>query len=251
MMKKTYAALALSVVLSVSAQNALAEQVKNVVLVHGAFADGSSWGPVATILDNAGYKVSIVQEPQTSLADDVAATRRILAQQHGKTLLVGHSYGGMTISDAGNDPAVAGLVYVAAFEPDTGETLLSLAGKIPPASKSVAETADHFLYLKPENFQADFAADLPKKQTDMMARSQVMPAAAAFSAPAGSPAWRTKPSWAVVATEDRAINPELERYMAKRAHSTLVEIKGSHAIYASQPEKVAALIKEAAQSLSH
>lgn len=251
MMKKTYAALALSVVLSVSAQNALAEQVKNVVLVHGAFADGSGWGPVATILDNAGYKVSIVQEPQTSLADDVAATRRILAQQHGKTLLVGHSYGGMIISDAGNDPAVAGLVYVAAFEPDTGETLLSLAGKIPPASKSIAETADHFLYLKPENFQTDFAADLPKKQTDMMARSQVMPAAAAFSAPAGSPAWRTKPSWAVVATEDRAINPELERNMAKRAHSTLVEIKGSHAIYASQPEKVAALIKEAAQSLSH
>lgn len=250
MMKKTFTALAFSLVMSVYAQSTLAEQVKNIVLVHGAFADGSGWGPVARVLDKAGYNVAIVQEPQTSLADDVAATRRVLAQQSGKTLLVGHSYGGMIISDAGNDPSVAGLVYIAAFEPDTGESLLSLAGKYPPAGKSIAETADHFLYLKPEKFQADFAADLPKKQTDMMARSQVMPAAAAFSAPAGKPAWQTKPSWAVVATQDRSINPELERYMAKRAHSDVVEIKGSHAIYASQPEKIAALIKNAAQNLS-
>lgn len=250
MMKKTLSALALSLAMSVSAQSAMAEPVKNIVLVHGAFADGSGWGPVASALDKAGYKVSIVQEPQTSLADDVAATRRILAQQKGRSLLVGHSYGGMIISDAGNDPSVAGLVYIAAFQPDAGESLLSLASKIPSANKSIVETPDHYLYLKPERFQADFAADLPKKETDMMARSQVMPAAAAFGTPAGKPAWQTKPSWAIVASQDRTINPELERYMAKRAHSDTVEIKGSHAIFASQPDKVAAVIERAAQSLT-
>lgn len=250
MFKKSLTSLALSLVVSVYAHSAMAEPVKNIVLVHGAFVDGSGWDPVAKILDKAGYKVSIVQEPQTSLADDAAATRRILALQHGKSLLVGHSYGGMIISDAGNDPSVAGLVYIAAFQPEKGDSLLSLAKKYPPAAQSITQTADHFLYIKPENFHADFAADLPVKETDLLARSQVMPAEAAFSAPAGDPAWKSKPSWAVVATEDRAINPELERFMAKRAHSTVSELKGNHAIYASQPEKIAAVIEKAAQSLS-
>ncbi len=250
MFKKSLTTLALSLVLSVYAQSSMAAPVKNIVLVHGAFVDGSGWDPVARILNKAGYKVSIVQEPQTSLADDVAATRRVLALQSGKSLLVGHSYAGMIISDAGNDPSVAGLVYIAAFQPEQGDSLLSLAKKYPPAAQSITETPDHFLYIKPENFHADFAADLPVKETNLLAQSQLMPAVAAFSAPAGVPAWKTKPSWAVVATQDRAINPELERFMAKRAHSTVTELKGNHAIYASQPEKIANLIEKAAQSLS-
>ncbi|MEG9537392.1 alpha/beta hydrolase [Pantoea piersonii] len=250
MMKKSFAALAFSLAVSAYAQSALAEPVKNVVLVHGAFADGSGWDPVARILDKDGYKVAIVQEPQTSLADDVAATRRVLAQQSGKTLLVGHSYGGMIISDAGNSPSVAGLVYVAAFQPDKGESLLSLAGKSPPAGKAIAETPDHFLFIKPEKFRADFAADLPAEQAAMMARAQVMPAVAAFNSAAGQPAWRVKPSWAIVATQDRSINPQLERFMATRAHSKTSEVEGSHAIYASQPAKIAAVIERAAQQLS-
>lgn len=250
MFKKSFTTLALSLVLSVYAQSLMAAPVKNIVLVHGAFVDGSGWDPVARILNKAGYNVSIVQEPQTSLADDVAATRRVLALQSGKSLLVGHSYAGMIISDAGNDPSVAGLVYIAAFQPEQGESLLSLAKKYPPAAQSITETPDHFLYIKPENFHADFAADLPVKETNLLAQSQLMPAVAAFTAPAGVPAWKTKPSWAVVATQDRAINPELERFMAKRAHSTVTELKGNHAIYASQPEKIATLIEKAALSLS-
>ncbi|WP_112289513.1 alpha/beta fold hydrolase [Rahnella sp. AN3-3W3] len=254
MFKKSLTTLALSLVLSVYAQSSMAAPVKNIVLVHGAFVDGSGWDPVARILNKAGYKVSIVQEPQTSLADDVAATRRVLALQSGKSLLVGHSYAGMIISDAGNAPSVAGLVYIAAFQPEQGESLLSLAKKYPPAAQSITETPDHFLYIKPENFHADFAADfaadLPVKETNLLAQSQVMTAVAAFAAPAGVPAWKTKPSWAVVATQDRAINPELERFMAKRAHSTVTELKGNHAIYASQPEKIAAVIEKAAESLS-
>lgn len=241
---------AFGLVLVACAHVSLAEPVKNIVLVHGAFVDGSGWDPVAGILTQEGYQVSIVQEPQTSLADDVAATKRILKMQTGKTLLVGHSYGGMIISDAGNDPSVAGLVYIAAMQPDKGDSLLSLAKKYPPAGHSIAETDDHFLYLKPSAFHADFAADLPEKETDLMARSQVMPALAAFTEPAGDPAWKHKPSWAVVATEDRAINPQLERYMAKRANSKVIELKGNHAIYASQPRAVATIIEQAAQTLS-
>lgn len=251
MFKKTLVTLATGIVLAFAAQSsAMADQVKNIVLVHGAFVDGSGWEPVTRILDKAGYHVAIVQEPQTSLADDVAATRRILNQQQGPSLLVGHSYGGFIISEAGKDPSVAGLVYVAAFQPEKGESLMSLASKTPAAGKGITETPDHFLYLKPEAFHADFAADLPVKQTDLLARSQVMPAAAIFGTAADTPAWKSKPSWAVVATEDRSINPDLERFMAKRADSHTVEIKGSHAVYASQPEKVAAFIEQAAQSLS-
>ncbi|WP_410016326.1 alpha/beta hydrolase [Sodalis sp. RH24] len=251
MLKKTLTRLAAVMALSFATLGtALASPVKNIVLVHGAFADGSGWQEVTRILDKAGYHVAIVQEPQTSLADDVAATRRILGQQQGKSLLVGHSYGGFIISEAGQDPSVAGLVYIAALQPEKGETLAGLSGKIPPATKGIAETADHFLYLKPELYHADFAADLPVGQASFMARSQVMPAAAIFTTPAAEPAWKTKPSWALVATQDRAINPDLERFMAKRAQSHVVEVKASHAVFASQPRQVAALIEKAAQSLS-
>jgi len=251
MLKKTLTTLAAGLALAFAAQSAaFAEPVKNIVLVHGAFADGSGWQAVTKILDKAGYHVSIVQEPQTSLADDVAATRRILGQQTGKSLLVGHSYGGFIISEAGQDPSVAGLVYIAAFQPEKGETLGGRSAKIPQATQGIAQTSDHFLYLKPEVYHADFAADLPAAQANFMARSQVMPAAAIFGTPAAEPAWKTKPSWALVATQDRAINPDLERFMAKRADSKVVEVKASHAVFASQPQKVAELIEKAAQSLS-
>ncbi|NDL61187.1 alpha/beta hydrolase [Acerihabitans arboris] len=251
MLKKTLTSLAAGLALAFAAQGvALASPVKNIVLVHGAFADGSGWREVTRILDKAGYHVSIVQEPQTSLADDVAATRRILGQQQGKSLLVGHSYGGFIISEAGQDPSVAGLVYIAAFQPEKGETLAGLSSKIPQASQGITQTGDRFLYLKPELYHADFAADLPASQANFMARSQVMPAAAIFSTPAVEPAWKTKPSWALVATQDRAINPDLERFMAKRAKSSIIEVKASHAVYASQPRQVATLIEKAAQKLS-
>ncbi len=251
MLKKTLSMLAAGVVLSLAAQGAAqAEPLKNIVLVHGAFADASGWRAVTAILDKKGYNVSLVQEPETSLADDVAATRRVLHQQQGKTLLVGHSYGGFIISEAGQDPQVAGLVYIAAFQPEKGETLATLSARIPQAGKGIIETPDHFLYLNPAVYHADFAADLPGRQAGFMARSQVMPAAAIFATPADEPAWKTKPSWVLVATQDRSINPDLERFMAKRAKSQVAEVKGSHAIYASQPGQVAALIEKAANSLS-
>ncbi|WP_413742248.1 alpha/beta hydrolase [Sodalis sp. RH15] len=251
MFKRSLSMLAAGIVLSLSAQGAVqAQPVKNIVLVHGAFADASGWQAVTRILDKKGYNVSLVQEPETSLADDVAATQRVIHQQQGKTLLVGHSYGGFIISEAGQDPQVAGLVYIAAFQPEKGETLGALAGRIPQASKGITATPDHFLYLDPKVYHADFAADISASQAGFMARSQVMPAAAIFGTPAGQPAWKTKPSWTLVATQDRSINPDLERFMASRAKSQVVEVKGSHAVYISQPGKVAALIEKAANSLS-
>ncbi|MDK4736523.1 alpha/beta hydrolase [Rhizobium sp. CNPSo 3490] len=224
-----------------------AAAVNNIVIVHGALADGSGWRKATEILEKRGFNVTVVQEPLTSLDDDVAATKRVLNLQTGPVLLVGHSYGGMVITEAGHDPHVAGLVYVAAFQPDKGESLLSLASSKPAGSMDIKETKDgKYLYLDPGAFAAAFAADLPKAEADFLARSQVFAAKQAFSAKVGRPAWRTKPSWSVVATEDRSINPELERDMAKRAGSDITEIKGSHAVFASQPEKVADVIENAA-----
>jgi pimeloyl-ACP methyl ester carboxylesterase len=222
--------------------------VKNVVLVHGAFADGSGWNAIADILVKDGYKVSIVQPPETSLDDDVAATNRTLDLLDGPAVLVGHSYGGMIISEAGNNAHVKTLVYVAAFQPDVGESLGSLQEKTPPASKAIKPTPDGFLYIDPAQFHADFAADLPAKQTDFMASSQVFLSTKSAGGAAKNPAWKSKPSYAVVATEDRSINPELERFMTKRAKSETIELKGSHAIYMSQAKAVAALIEKAAQA---
>ncbi|MBN8952579.1 MULTISPECIES: alpha/beta hydrolase [unclassified Rhizobium] len=240
--------IALGLAASTIAFAAQAAEIKNIVIVHGALADGSGWRKAADILEKDGFKVTVVQEPITSLADDVAATNRVLDLQTGPSLLVGHSYGGMVITEAGNRPDVAGLVYVAAFQPDKGESLISLASSKPAGSMNIRETKDgQYLYLDPATFAADFAADLPKDEAAFLAKSQVFAAKAAFTAKVGDPAWRAKKSWVVVATNDRSINPELERSMAKRAGSDVTEIKGSHAVFASQPEKVAAVIEKAAK----
>ena len=229
---------------------ARAAEIRNVVIVHGALADGSGWRKVYDLLTAKGYKVTIVQPPMTSLQDDVAATRRILDLQDGPSILVGHSYGGMIITEAGNADNVAGLVYVAAFQPDEGETLLNLAGKIPAATTGIKATSDEFLYLDPKVYAADFAADLPKADAEFMAHSQVFPAKAAFDTKIKQPAWKSKKSWALIATEDRAIHPDLMRFMAKRAGSKPVDVKGSHAVFMSQPEAVANLIEEASKAVS-
>jgi len=229
---------------------ASAAPIKNVVIVHGALADGSGWRKVHDLLRQRGYKVTIVQPPMTSLRDDVDATHRILNLQDGPSLLIGHSYGGMVVTQAGNADSVAGLVYVAAFQPDAGESLIDLAGKTPPATTGIAATSDEFLYLDPRVFAADFAADLPAADAEFMANSQVFPAKAAFEAKIEQPAWKTKKSWALVASEDRAIHPELMRTMAQRAGSTTVEVKASHAVFMSRPDAVADLIGNAAEALS-
>lgn len=228
-----------------------APRIKNVVIVHGALADGSGWRKVYDRLTARGYRVTVVQQPMTSLADDVNATRRILDLQDGPSLLVGHSYGGMVITEAGNAGNVAGLVYVAAFQPDAGETLLELAGRIPAATKGITATSDDFLYLDPKVYAADFAADVPRADAEFMARSQVFPAKASFDTRIKQAAWKTKKSWALVAANDRAIHPDLMRTMAKRAGSTSVEVQASHAVFVSQPQAVAALIEHAARALSN
>jgi len=225
-----------------------AAPVKNVVLVHGAFADGSGWRRVADILGKDGYTVSVVQEPLTSLADDVAATRRVLDLQRGPAILVGHSYGGVVITEAGNAPNVAGLVYVAAFIPDQGQSALDLLGQAPPANNDLRATEDGFLYIDPAAFPADFAADLPPAEANFMAHSQMMLAKAAAAGKVTSAAWRQKKSWALVATLDHNINPDLERSMAKRAGSETIEVAGSHAVYISKPDDVARLIERAAKA---
>jgi pimeloyl-ACP methyl ester carboxylesterase len=225
-------------------------RIRNIVLVHGAWVDGSGWKGVYDILIKEGYNVSIVQEPLTSFQEDVAAVKRVLAQQDGPCILVAHSYGGAVITEAGTDPSVAGLVYVAAHMPDAGESEAGTGKRFPSdLSKSTAikKTADGFTYLDPAQFREYFAADLPAEQAAFMARSQVLIAAANFNAVITTPAWRSKPSWMVVATKDRTINPELERWYAARANSHKVEVSGaSHSVYVSRPKDVAAVIEEAA-----
>jgi len=246
-MKKLIVGIALVLTASTSAF-ASAAPVKSIVLVHGAFADGSGWQPVATILKKDGYDVSVVQEPETSLADDVKATDRLVDMQAGSSILVGHSYGGTVITEAGNDPKVAGLVYVAAFQPDAGESTADLNKKTPPAATSFKVSADGFVYLDPAKFHADFCADLPTAQADFMSTSQVFTSGAqGFGAKITTASWKSKPTWAVVAKDDRAINPELERFMYKRSGSKTVEIKASHAVYVSHAREVAKVIEEAAQ----
>src|ERR1700746_1525685 len=244
------AAAAAVALLSAAVAPARAEPIKNVVLVHGAFADGSGWRRVADILGKDGYTVSVVQEPLTSLADDVAATRRMLDLQQGPALLVGHSYGGVVITEAGNAPNVAGLVYIAAFIPDNGESAVSLLSQAAPANNDMSATKDDFLYLDPAAFPADFAADLAPAEASFMAHSQAMLAKAAGGAPVTTAAWHHKKSWALVATRDHNIKPELERSMAKRAGSETIEVAASHAVYVSKPQDVARLIERAAKALA-
>ena len=232
-----------------SAQNK-EPRVRNIVLVHGAWVDGSGWKGVYDILIKQGYNVSIVQEPLTSFQEDVAAVKRVLAQQDGQCILVAHSYGGAVITEAGTDPSVAGLVYVAAHMPDAGESEAGDGKRFPSdLSKSTAikKTADGFTYLDPAQFREYFAADLPAEQAAWMAHSQVLIAAANFNAIITTPAWRSKPSWMLVAAKDRTINPDLERWYAARANSHKVEVSGaSHSVYVSRPKDVAAVIEEAA-----
>jgi len=226
-----------------------APAIRNVVLVHGAFADGSGWRPVYDRLTAKGYNVSVVQEPETSLAEDIEATRRVLDLQDGPTVLVGHSWGGQIIAEAGTHAKVKALVFVAAIMPDVGESTSSLHARHPPASKGVKPTADGFLYLDAKDFHADFAHDLPKADADFMARSQVLVAASALDTPAKAAAWKDKPTYAIVAGGDRTINPVLERWMYQRAGAKVTEIAGSsHAVYLSHPDKVVAVIEAAARN---
>ncbi len=225
-------------------------RIRNIVLVHGAWADGSGWRGVYDILVKEGYNVSIVQEPETSFEDDVAATKRVLGLQDGPSILVAHSYGGAVITEAGTDPSVVGLVYVAAHMPDSGEKESEDGKRFPSdlaKSGAIKKTSDGFTYIDPTQFHELFAADLPADRAAFMARSQVLNFADNFSATITTAAWRTKPSWMVVAGSDRTINPDLERWYAKRAKSHTVEVAGaSHCVYISHPKEVAALIEEAA-----
>jgi pimeloyl-ACP methyl ester carboxylesterase len=224
--------------------------IKNIVLVHGAWADGSGWKAVYDILVKDGYNVSIVQEPETSFKDDVAATKRVLAEQDGPCILVAHSYGGAVITEAGTDPSVASLVYIAAHMPDVGENEADDGKRFPSdLSKSTAikKTADGFTYLDPAQFHEYFAADLSAEQAAFMARSQVLNFAGNFKAVITTAAWKSKPSWMLVAGSDRTINPDLERWYAERAKGHKVEVAGaSHCVYISHPKEVAALIEDAA-----
>jgi pimeloyl-ACP methyl ester carboxylesterase len=229
--------------------------VANVVLVHGAWVDASGWQAIDEILVADGFRVTMVQEPETSFAADVAATTRILDLQDGPTLLVGHSYGGSVITEAGTHPNVVGLVYVAAHAPDVGEDEATLGRTTPSVlgktAGAIRRTPDGFTYLDPKLFAELFAPDLPRARADFMARSQVLAAAEVFSTPLTVAAWRTKPSWAIVAGADQIISPDLERWYYARARSRTTEIPGaSHAVFASHPQEVAAVIAEAARSLA-
>ena len=225
-------------------------RIRNIVLVHGAWADGSGWKGVYDILVKGGYNVSIVQEPETSFNEDVAATKRVLAQQDGPCILVAHSYGGAVITQAGTDPSVVGLVYIAAHMPDAGENEADDGKRFPSdlsKSGAIKKTADGFTYLDPAQFHEYFAADLPAEQAAFISRSQVLNLAENFKAVITTAAWRSKPSWMLVAGADRTINPDLERWYATRANSQTVEVAGaSHSVYVSRPKEVAALIEEAA-----
>ena len=221
--------------------------VKNVVLVHGAFADGSGWKPVAEILERDGYTVYVVQNPLTSFDADVMATRIVL-DRVGPCVLVGHSWGGMIITEAGNHASVRSLVYVNAFQPDLGETAGALQKKTPPAATSIGPVGGGFLAIKQEAFRQDFAADLPESVAHFMSISQVPIAGSSFEAKVTATAWSKKPSYAVVSTQDRMINPELERFMSHRAKSETIELPGSHVTFLAHPKEVAALIEKAAKA---
>jgi pimeloyl-ACP methyl ester carboxylesterase len=228
----------------------MAQQIKNVVLVHGAFADGSGWEAVAHILLNDGYEVSVVQHPETSYADDQKYTKAAIDAMGGPVVLVGHSYGGSVITEAGNHANVAALVYIAAFALDEGESCASIEQALPQASKAFKPDSNGNWWIGQEHFAADFAADIPKDQAAFMAVSQVPISADAFTHKVSKPAWKSKPTWYMVATADRSINPEQERMMAKRAGATTVEVNSSHVAYMSHPRETAKLIEEAATSAS-
>jgi pimeloyl-ACP methyl ester carboxylesterase len=233
-------------------QAGASDGVRNVVLVHGGFVDGSGWQGVYELLKKDGYNVTIVQNPTMSLADDVAATKRALATQNGPAILVGHSYGGVVITEAGNDPNVAGLVYIAAFAPDRGESVSALIQNPPPGAPvpPIMPPQDGYLFLDRAKFRESFAADVAPDAAGFMADSQVPWGLDALNGAVTEPAWRTKPSWYLVATDDKMIPPDAQRAMSKRAGSTAVEAPGSHAVYVSQPQAVATIIARAAHGVA-
>jgi pimeloyl-ACP methyl ester carboxylesterase len=240
------ASLAGSTLVSASAEPASKAAIKNIVLVHGAFADGSGWKAVAEILEKDGYAVSVAQPPETSYADDVKYTRAAIDAMGGPVVLVGHSYGGSIITEAGNDPHVATLVYVAAFALDEGESCASIEQAVPQASKAFKPDSSGNWWIEQEHFAADFAADIPAAESHFMAISQVPISTDSFTHKVTNPAWKSKRTWYMVASSDRSINPEQERMMAKRAHATTVEVNASHVAYMSHPREAAKLIEEAA-----
>jgi pimeloyl-ACP methyl ester carboxylesterase len=223
------------------------KEIKNIVLVHGAFADGSGWEAVANILLEDGYRVSVAQPPETCYADDQKYTKAAIDAMGGPVVLVGHSYGGSIITEAGNHPNVASLVYIAAFALDEGESCASIEAALPQASKAFYADGNGNWWIDQEHFAADFAAGLPPAKARFMALAQVPISTDSFTHKVTKPAWKTKPTSYMVATEDRAINPEQERMMAKRARAKTIEVRGSHVVYMSHPQETAKLIKEAAR----
>jgi pimeloyl-ACP methyl ester carboxylesterase len=223
--------------------------IRNIVLVHGGFVDGSGWQPVYRILTGEGFNVRVVQNPTLSLADDVAVTKRAIASSDGPVILVGHSYGGAVVSEAGTDPKVRGLVYIAAFAPDRGESVSSLIANPAPGAPvpPILPPQDGFLFLDRSKFAASFAADVEPELAAFMADSQVPWGVEALAGAISVPAWRGKPSWYLVSTDDKMIPPPAQRSMAQRAESQMVEIAGSHAVYVSKPKVVAELIARAAR----
>ncbi|RAJ80059.1 pimeloyl-ACP methyl ester carboxylesterase [Chitinophaga dinghuensis] len=226
--------------------------VKNIVLVHGAFADGSGYKGVYEALTRQGYNVSVVQNPLTSLKDDVAATHLVLDAQDGPAILAGHSWGGAVITEAGNHPNVAGLVYIAAFQPDNNETALQWFLTAPPAAENGVLPADEkgIVYYDKDKYHAGFCGDLSQDEASFMYASQGAFFGECFVTPITAAAWRNKPTYGIVATEDKSINPDIQRNMYQRSDTKVTEIKGSHAVYISQPEKVAAVIANAASEIA-
>jgi pimeloyl-ACP methyl ester carboxylesterase len=255
--KMKYQALAAALALSAQAAPLTVQSQQNsarptIVLVHGGFVDGSGWAGVFENLRKDGYNVAIVQNPTISLAGDVAATKSVIDAQPGPVILVGHSYGGAVITEAGNDPKVAGLVYIAAFAPDNGQSVDALIKTFPAGGPQppILPPRDGFLYLDKAKFAAAFAGDVDAKTAAFMAESQVPWGLDALTGAVTQAAWKSKPSWYLVATDDHMIPPEAQRIMSKRAGATVVETKGSHALYVSRPKPVAEIIKQAAAKIT-